>query len=191
MTPTLLFAAKGGGGFNPLDETGLGNLLWTLVIFLLALVPMWKMVFSKITSALVERDDQAAEAIHAAERASQAAEAAQAEVEVKLGEAQAGAARMLAEAKERAEVRERDIVENAKKEADAMIESARATITAEKDKALTAIRSEVVDLSLNAASKVLGRNAAAEDDRRLVEELVGGPATPPPPPPPPPAEGKA
>ena len=179
MTPTFLFAA-GGGGFNPLDETGLGNLLWTLVIFLLALVPMWKMVFSKITAALVDRDAQAVEAIHAAERANERADAAQAEGEVKLGEAQAESARMLAEAKERAEVRERDIVENAKKEAEAMIESARGTIAAEKEKALTAIRGEVVDLSLNAASRVLGRNVAAEDDRRLVEELVGGPATPPP-----------
>lgn len=179
MPSTILFAA-GGGGFDPLDPSGLGNLLWTIIIFLLALPLMWKMVFSKIAGALESRDAQASEAIRAAEQASEQAEAARAEVEVSLGEAQAEAARLLSEAKERAEVRERDIVDNAKKEADAMIESARATIEAEKDKALTAIRGEVVDLSMNAASKVLGRAVGSEDDRRLVAELVGGAATPPP-----------
>ena len=58
-----------------------------------------------------------------------------------------------------------------------MIASARTTIEAEKDKALSAIRTEVVELSLNAASKVLGRNVGSEDDRRMVRELVGAPAS--------------
>ena len=178
MSSTILFVS-GGGGFDPLDPSGLGNLMWTIVIFLVALPLMWKMVFSKIAGALDERDAQASEAIRAAEKASEQAEAARAEVEVRLGEAQAEAAALLSAAKERAEVRERDIVDNAKREADAMIESARTTIEAEKDKALTAIRGEVVDLSMNAASKVLGRAVGSEDDRRMVAELVGGASAPP------------
>ncbi len=173
---TTMFLSE---GLDLLDPRGAGNFIWTLAIFLVALIPMWKMVFSKIAKALEERDAKASEAIVAAEKASEAAEKARAEVEVRLGEAQAEAARMLSGAKERAEVRERDIVDNAKKEADAMIEAARTTIEAEKDKALTAIRTEVVDLSINAASKVLGRNVGTEDDRRLVEELVGAAAPPP------------
>jgi len=174
MPITLLLAAD--TKFDLLDPSGAGNFVWTLVIFLVALPVMWKMVFSKIAAALNERDAKASDAIVAAQQASEAAEAARAEVEIKLGETQAAAARMLSSAKERAEVRERDIVDNAKKEADAMIEAARGTIEAEKDKALTAIRNEVVDLSLAAASKVLGRNVDTQDDRRLVTELVGGPA---------------
>ena len=43
---------------------------------------------------------------------------------------------------------------------------------AEQEKALAAIRGEVVDLSLNAASQVLGRRVDSDDDRRLVQELV-------------------
>ena len=67
---------------------------------------------------------------------------------------------------------EREIVENAKKEAAAMVDTARDQIRAEKEKAMTAIRSEVVDLSLNAAGQVLRRRVDSEDDRRLAEELV-------------------
>jgi F-type H+-transporting ATPase subunit b len=57
-----------------------------------------------------------------------------------------------------------------------MIESARAAIQSEQDKALSAIRAEVVELSLSAASRVIGRQVGSEDDRRVVAEIVGGPA---------------
>ena len=133
---------------------------------------MWKIVWGPITQALVDRDSKAAEAIVAAEKASTEAEKSRAAVEVALGEAQAEAAKLLSAARERAESRERDITESAKREADAMIENARSTIHAEQEKALAAIRSEVVDLSLGAASQVLGRRVDGDDDRRMVEELV-------------------
>lgn len=165
-----LLAAE--GGFDPLDPNGAGGLLWTLIIFLAALPFMWKLVWKPVTLALLARDAQAAEAIESAQKASQEAEKSRAAVEVALGEAQAEAAKILGAARERAETRERDIVEKAKKEADAMIEAARTTIQAEQEKALSAIRAEVVDLSLNAASQVLGRRVDADDDRRLVQELV-------------------
>lgn len=164
------------GGFNPLDVSGAGGFLWTLVIFVAALPFMWKVVFAKVAGALTERDAKASEAIVAAQRAGEEAEKARAEIEVKLGEAQAEASKLLAQAKERAEVRERDIVESAKREAESMIESARQAIEVEREKALAAIRGEVVELSLNAASKVLGRNVSGEDDRRMVEELVSSKA---------------
>jgi len=166
----LTLAAE--GGFNPLDLSGAGNLVWTLVIFIIALPLMWIVVFSKITGALFERDAKVADAIASAERASVEAEKSRAAVEVALGEAQAEAAKLMAQARERAETRERDIIENAKTEAVAMIESARTAISAEQEKALAAIRNEVVELSLNAASQVIGRNVGSEDDRRLVNELV-------------------
>ncbi len=168
------FALAEGGGFNPLNVAGAGQFLWTFVIFVVALPFMWRVVFGKITEALVDRDAKSAEAVLAAERASEEAEKSRAAVEVALGEAQAEAAKLLGEARERAETRERDIVDKAKREAEAMIASARSTIHAEQEKALSAIRSEVVELSLQAAGRVLGRNVDSDDDRRLVSELVAG-----------------
>ncbi|MDG1050293.1 MAG: ATP F0F1 synthase subunit B, partial [Planctomycetota bacterium] len=72
----------------------------------------------------------------------------------------------------RAEARERDIVENAKKEAGAMILKAKADIDGEREKAVAQIRSEVVELSMKAATEVLGRAVSADDDRRLAEQIV-------------------
>lgn len=160
------------GGFNPLDVSASGGMLWTIVIFAVALPFMWKVVFGQITAALSERDAKASEAIVAAQRASEEAEKSRAAVEVALGEAHVEASKLLSQARERAEVRERDILDKAKQEQVAMIESARTTIQAEQEKALSAIRNEVVDLSLSAASRVLGRAVNSEDDRRLAGELV-------------------
>ncbi len=169
---SLLAAAE--GGFNPLDPAGLGNLLWTLIIFCVAAPFMWKVVMGPVTSALAERDSTAARAIDAAEKASADAEKVRAEVEVRLGEAEAEAAKLLGQARDRAETREREIVEAAKQEASSLVETARKNIRAEQDKAIAAIRAEVVDLSMGAASKVLERQVNGDDDRRLAEQLIAG-----------------
>ena len=88
-----------GGGFNPLDPSSFGGALWTLLIFVLAIPFIWKTVMGPVSRALVERDELATRAIDAAERASAEAEAARVAVEAKVAEAQAGAAKLLAEAR--------------------------------------------------------------------------------------------
>lgn len=170
MLPILALASE--GGFNPVDPAGGGGLLWTIVIFAVALPLMWKIVMGPVATALDERDEQASRAITLAEKASADAEKARAEVEVKLGEARAEAAVLLSDARERAGGREREIIDAANSEARAMVEAARRTIRAEQEKALAAIRDEVVDISFAAASKVLERNVGSEDDKALVAGMV-------------------
>lgn len=168
----LALLSEGGGGFNPLDPHGIGIAFWTWVIFLVSLPFIWKVVMGPVTKALEARDETAAKAIVAAEEAKQGAESARAEVEAKLAEANRQAAQILEEARQRAEARDKVLAEQAKKEAAGMLERARSEIQAEQDKAVSAIRREVVDLSINAASTVIRRKVDAADDRRLVEELV-------------------
>lgn len=176
MQLLLMLSAEGGGGFNPLDLAAGGNLFWTLVIFLVALPFMWKVVMGPVTRALDERDGHLVQAIAAAERASSDAEKTRAAVEVLKGEMQAEAAKLLADARQRAEVREREIVEAAGQTAAGLVETARKTIRAEQDKAVAAIRKEVVELSLSAAGRVLGREVKSDDTRRLVSELISADA---------------
>jgi len=168
------FAEEGhGGGLNPFDPAGFGGMLWTWVIFLVALPLMWKVVMGPITHALEARDEQASKAILEAEKAREETAKARAEVEGKLAEARAEAAKMLAEARERAATVERQIVEEANQKSQRMVEQAQATIHAERDKAVMAIRNEVVELSMAGARAVLQRNVGGDDDRRLVSDMVG------------------
>jgi len=169
-----LLVSESGGGFNPLSLNDGGGLFWTVVIFLVALVPIWKMVMGPITRAMEERDDKLASAIVSAEKASREAESAKNEVVGRLREAELEAAKLLDAARGRAETVERQLKDQAAKEAAAMLERAKSEIRGEQDRAISAIRREVVDLSLHAAGQVLHRKVDAQDDRRLVEELVSG-----------------
>jgi F-type H+-transporting ATPase subunit b len=173
--PTILLLSE-GTGFNPLDLSGIGGTFWTLIIFGVALVPIWKMVMGPVTRALEARDEKAASAIAAAERASQEAETARAAVEGQLREARLEAAKIVDAARGRAEAVERELKDQAGREAQALLQRAKAEIKTEQDKALSAIRQQVVDVSLHAAGQVLKRRVDTSDDRRLVEELVAGAA---------------
>lgn len=172
MTYAIALLSSEGGGFNPLDLNASGGLFWTVVIFLVSLPFIWKMVMGPITKALEARDEQAASAIAAAEKASREAADANAAVQSKLREAQLEAGKLVDAARARAEVVERQLKDDAQKAATAMVERAKAEIKNEEAKALSAIRREVVDVSMNAAGQVLKRKVDGADDRRLVEELV-------------------
>ncbi len=174
MMSLLVSTGSGEGGFNPLDFAAGGNAFWTLVIFVIAVPLIWLVVMGPITRALEERDARSTQAIAAAEKASRDADKARAELEIALGEAQAQAARLLAEARERADARGHEIVEAAKLEAAGLVEGARKAIRAEQVKAIAAIRNEVVELSLRAASRVIDRNIGGEDDRRFAAQVVAG-----------------
>ena len=177
MLNPFIAVAESGGGFNPFDPSGIGGMLWTWIIFLGALVPIWKFVMGPVTRALAERDERALEAIEAARQASEEAEAARAEVEVRLGEVRAEAAQLLSAARDRAGVREKEILDEAQGRSREMVTAAKRAIQAEQDKALAAIREEVVDLSLAGARAVLDRNVGSDDDRRLLGEMVDKVAT--------------
>ncbi len=169
----ILLAAE-GGGFNPLHLSGIGGTFWTLVIFLAALAPIWIVVMGPVTRALEARDEKAAAGLAAAEKASAEAQSARAAVEIQLREAQLEAAKIVDAARGRAEIVERELKETAGREAQALLTRAKSEIQAEQAKALSAIRMQVVEVSIHAASRVLGRSVNSADDRRIVEELVNG-----------------
>ena len=67
-TLALIPMAAAEGGFNPLDLAGNGGFFWTLIIFLVALAPIWIVVMKPVTRALLERDAKASEAIEKAQQ---------------------------------------------------------------------------------------------------------------------------
>src|SRR5262245_56630709 len=140
MCIPLAAVASEGGGFNPLDFSQLGILIWTVVIFLAAIFPIWKVVMGPVAKGMAERDRRAETAIAAAEEARRETEKVRAEVEARLEEARAEAAKTVAAARARAEAREREMTAEATKNADRLLERARAEIRSEQDKAIALIR---------------------------------------------------
>lgn len=167
----LAFASGGDGTFNPF-EFAAGASFWTIVIFLLALVPMWKFVFGPITKALDERDRKVDDAIAAAEQARREAEEQTQKTLAELESARREARETVATATARAERQAQEELAKARAEAERQLQQARQEIDAEKTRALEEIRREVVDLAIGSAGKILQRDIDDDAHRKLVDDFL-------------------
>lgn len=163
------FAAEQGGG--PLSpEPGL--IIWTIVIFILLLAVLWKFAWPQVLGAVEARERRLEEQIAEAER--NRAEAARLLEEQRklLAESRSAAAATMAEARAAAE-RERSLaLEKTKQEQEELLARARREIQSERERAVAALRRETVDISLAAASKLIGERLGSDADRRIVESYL-------------------
>jgi F-type H+-transporting ATPase subunit b len=166
------------------EATGLSiNVFWVIVAalnFIVFMALIWLFAFDPIAKILAERRARIDRGLADAEQAGQDREAGIAERERVIREARREAADLIARAQKAAEdLREADIAAT-RAELERMRDKAVADIAAERDRALADVRSQVADLALAAAGKVVGETMTAPRQRRLVEEFLRdeGPADP-------------
>ena len=162
-------AAEASGG--PLTVEG-GLMVWTVVVFLLLLLILKRFAWPAILGA-VEAREQALEA-QLAQAAKDREEAAALLAEHKrlVADARHQATGIVAEARGVAEKERALAVEKTKQEQDELLARARREIAAERDRAVADLRREAVDISLAAASKLVGSRLDTETDRRIVSEYL-------------------
>ena len=151
-----------------------GLFMWTIVTFFIVLAILkWK-AWGPLINALDKREEDIREALASAEKARQDAEKASSEYEDMMRKAQAEAQQIVSEGKAAGERVKNDIQSAANDKADEIIEKAKAQIDAERRKAIQEIKSSVVDLSMDAAAKVIERNLDSDDNRKLVDQALEG-----------------
>jgi F-type H+-transporting ATPase subunit b len=150
----------------------LGNAFWTGLIFLLVLAVLAKYAWGPILSTLQARESFIHEALAKAKQDRDEAEARLKQYEERLANARAEATAIVEEGRRDADAVRRRIEATAKVEADKMVERARreihiATVTATR---------ELYELSARIATKmaghVLGRELSAADHERLMTEAI-------------------
>ena len=156
------------------------NLFWVIVSalnFILFFAIIWTFAFKPVTAMLADRKSRIEEGLKDAEQARRDRENAEAERVATLGEARREANDILTRAQKVAqETRDADIAAT-KEELERMRVRAAAEIEAEKVRAIADVRSEVADLALLAAGKVVGETMTDARQRRLVEEFLSGSGT--------------
>jgi F-type H+-transporting ATPase subunit b len=167
---TQIAAAKGGGSF--LVQPGLGLMIWTLIVFVGAMLLLRKLAFPRIAEALDKRQRAIEESIDVAERTKTEAEALLEEYRERLKEARQQGDEILTRARNAAEAQEREAQEESKAKREQMMEQTRRDIESETRRAIQEIRSEVADLTVMATEKVTRKTLNDEDQRRLVEEAL-------------------
>ena len=156
---------------GPLTVEG-GLMVWTLVVFALLLLILRKFAWPAILGA-VEAREQALEA-QIAEAARDRAEAANLLAEHKklVADAKNQAHGIISEARVVAEKERALAAERTKIEQEELLERARREIASERDRAVADLRREAVDLSLAAATKLIGQRLDGDTDRKLVLDYL-------------------
>jgi len=149
-----------------------GLFMWTIVTFLIVLfILKWK-AWGPLMSALDKREDDIKNALSAADRAKEDAEKASQDYEELVKKAHTEAQQIISDSKSAGERVKNEIESAAKEKAEEMIEKATIQIEAESQKAIQEIKSSVVDLSLEAAAKIIEKNLDSEDNRKLVDQTL-------------------
>jgi F-type H+-transporting ATPase subunit b len=156
---------------GPLTVEG-GLMVWTVVVFLLLLLILKRFAWPAILGA-VEAREQALEA-QLAQAAKDREEAAALLTEHKrlVAEARSQASGIVAEARSVADKERALAIEKTKQEQEELLARARREIAAERDRAVADLRREAVDLSLAAASKLVGQRLEGEADRQIVLDYL-------------------
>ena len=178
----LLAIASGvaQGTFQLAQEEGAAsglqiNLFWVIVSslnFIFFAVLLYWLFGAPLTRMLKERRARVEQGLADAEQARKDRESAEAERLAAVQEARREANEIITRAQKVAQdSRDADIAAT-KAELERLRERATADIDAEKQRAITELRSEVADLALQAASRVVGETISSDRERRLVQESL-------------------
>jgi F-type H+-transporting ATPase subunit b len=157
---------------NQLVSPVVGVMIWTLIIFGLTLIILWKVAFPRIAEALDKRQHAIDESIDHAEKVRHEADELLREYRERLAEARGQADEIVARARRTAEVAESETLADARVKREEMMEQTRRDIEVETRRAIQEIRAEVADLTVLATEKVTRKTLDSDDQRRLVEEAL-------------------
>ena len=151
----------------------LGLLFWMLLAFLVVFFVLAKFGFPAIVNMVSERKRYIDESLQKAHEASERLENIRQEGEAMLQEAREKQAQIL---KEAAQTRD-DIVEKAQEKAKTegarLLSEAKAEIESEKQQAISDIRTQVAELSVEIAGKVLREKLSSDAEQmKLIERLL-------------------
>ena len=157
-----------------LNDFSPGLFVMQTVLLLGLIFLLVKFAWKPILNSLEDREKGIQAALDAAESAKKEMQNITADSENLLKEARAERETLLKEARALKEQMLADAREEAQKEGDKIIEKAKATIDSEKKAAVADIKSQVANLSLEIAEKVLKEELSDKSKQlKLVEDMLG------------------
>jgi F-type H+-transporting ATPase subunit b len=168
---TPVFAQEDEGG-SFLVSPDVGLMIWTLVVFVIAMYILSKAAFPRIQEALDKRQQAIEDAIDTAERTRTEADKLLQEYRERLTAARQQADDIVARARKTAENNEAETIADAKRKREELMAQTRRDIEQETRRAIQEIRNEVADLTVLATEKVTRKSLTDADQKKLVEEAL-------------------
>lgn len=155
-------------------STALGNTIVTLVSFLLLFWLIKRIAWKPLMSMLEEREKAINADLDKAAKDREISLQQRAETEEQLREARKNANEILNKAQIEGNVLHKSIIKEANEDAQRIRQQAQREIEAERVRALNNMRSEISELSISIAEKVIKRELNTSDQERLVDEFIQG-----------------
>ena len=157
---------------NPLVQLDPGLFVWTILTFLLLVFILAKFAWKPLLKMLQDREDMVRSSLEDAEKAKSELERLNEESEAIMAKARSEAQSILADGKAAAEKVKDDIIAKSKEQANKIREDAGNQIQVEKDKAISEIKKEVINLTLSVAEKLIQKNLSDADNKSLIEKSL-------------------
>lgn len=157
---------------NPLVQLDPGLFVWTILTFLLLLAVLTKFAWKPLLKMLKDREELIRSSLEDAEKAQTELAKLNAEGEKIINKARAEAQEILSQCKSSAATLKEETLKDAKEKAKVIADNAEKQILVEKEKAIEEIKSEVVNLSLSVAEKLIKKNISVEDNKALIDESL-------------------
>ncbi|MGP1423780.1 MAG: F0F1 ATP synthase subunit B [Prevotella fusca] len=150
-----------------------GLLFWMTLVFLVVFFILWKWGFPSIIKMVNERKEYIDESLAKAEEANLRLANIQKQGEELLMEAREKQAQILREASETRDTIVGQAQEKAHEESARILSEAKAEIESQKQAAIRDIRSQVADLSVQIAEKILHKELSGSDEQaQLIDRLL-------------------
>jgi F-type H+-transporting ATPase subunit b len=166
---SLVPAALAAGGFTDLE---FGLTLWTVVLFAIFAFVLTKLGWKPLLAMIEEREKGIHEAVGSAQKANEEAQRLLAQHQELIREAGRQREEIMKRALADAETVKTDLIAQARAESDRMVQKAKEQIEREKMLAIQELRSSVVDLAVEAASKIVQSSLTPEAQKKLVHEFI-------------------
>jgi len=150
----------------------LPSLLTQVVTFIILLVLLRFVAYKPLMRMLDERSRRVKESMDQAESVKEQSAHAEEEVKKQLVEASREGQERIAKAVKAGEEMKQKAQEDAKQEAEVLINRARGEIQRERDEAISDVRREFADLTVLAAGKVIDRTLDKEKHRELIDKVL-------------------
>jgi F-type H+-transporting ATPase subunit b len=171
--PALIAAASAeGGGGGGLADINIGLTIWTIVLFALFAGVLAKFAWGPLLRAIEDREKGIRDAVEGAQRANSEAQGLLAQHKEALAQARREREEMIKQAMADAQHMRAELMAQAKADSDQLLQRAKEQIEREQRAAIQQIRSQVADLAVEAAGKIVVSSLTPEVQRKLVEDFL-------------------
>jgi F-type H+-transporting ATPase subunit b len=147
-------------------------MFWTIILFGILYWVLQRYVYPVILDAVEQREKSLSNAIEQAKADRDAAARLLADHKAHIDGARNEAQKIIAEGRAVAEKMRADLLEKTRTDQQELLDRARRDIGNEREKAITELRREAVDLAIKGAGKVLEENLDSNKNRKLVETFL-------------------